>query len=104
LPDVDRIAVIVEGESGGEEGLLFVFPFVLEYVAGADAPDAGIVVPFAKGALVIGGDDDVVGGVVDGAVVGVSFLFLFLDQNDIFQDKERRDPETRIVNHWHIVF
>jgi len=51
--------------------------------------------------LVVGGDA-VVGGVVDVVVVGVSFLF-FLDQNDIFQDKERRDFETRIVDHWRIV-
>ena len=43
------------------------------------------------------------GGVVDVAVVGVSFLLLFLDQNDIFQDKERRGLETRIANHWCIV-
>lgn len=99
---MDRTGVIVDGESGGEEGLLLVIPFVLEYVAGADAPDEGIVVPFVEDALLVG-RDVVVGGGVDVVVVGVSFLFLFLDQNDIFQDKERRDLETRIVYHWRIV-
>ena len=54
------------------------------------------MVPFVKGALDVGGDV-VVGGVVDVVVVvGISFLFLFLDQNDIFQDKER-DTLKRVL-------
>ena len=44
------------------------------------------IVPFASGALMapaVGEDDDTV-------VVEVSFLFLFLDQNDIFSGRTKK--------------